>query len=150
MKDFVKITGRVESIYTGPDGKIKYHDYSCNLVVKTGREHIIDRLSGLNQAAMSHMALGAGTGGVSEDDIALSAELERVALTSVTPGTGGDSNKITYIADFGPGVATGTVAEAGIFNSPSAGTMLCRVAITPRPKDAGDSVRHIWILTINS
>lgn len=150
MRANVILSGQLEIIHKGPDGKIKHHEKFCNLVVSSGRTHIIDRLGPVSQAAMSHMAVGNGLLVAELADISLSGELHRNALTSVTIGVGAEANRITYIADFAPGEGTGEISEAGIFNSASAGTMLCRVAFAPRPKEAGDAVRHIWVLTISS
>ena len=150
MKANVTISGQLEIIHKGPDGKVKRHDKFCNLVVSSGRAHIVDRLGPVAQAAMSHMAVGNGISAAEFADTSLGGELHRNTFTSVTIGTGVETNRITYIADFAPGEGTGDISEAGIFNSASAGTMLCRVAFTPRPKDVGDSVRHIWVITISS
>lgn len=150
MKSKFKATGQLEIIHTGPDGELKNHEVIDNLVVKAGREHIIDLLGHQVQAAMSHMAIGEGIIDKDPEDTALGSELHRNTFTSKTPGTGAEANKITYIADFAPGEGTGAVTEAGIFNSAAAGNMLCRTVFAVKNKESGDNIRHIWILTVSS
>lgn len=146
----LKITGQVEIILRGSDGKIKDREVIKNLVVTAGKNHIADQLSDKGEAAMSHMAIGTGTTAVNAADTALQTELDRNALTSKTQGTGSDAHKVTYVGDWAAGDGTGAITEAGVFNSGSAGTMLCRSVFSVKNKGAGDSLTMTWILTISS
>lgn len=116
-----------------------------NLVVNTGLAFIASRMKDTTAAAMSHMALGAGTVAAVAGDSALGSELGRVTLTSTTVS----SNTITYVATFGAGTATGAVTEAGIFNAGSSGTMLCRTVFPVVNKQAGDSMTVTWVVTVS-
>jgi hypothetical protein len=144
------ITGEVEIVLHGPDGRIKAHEITSNLVVTAGRNHIADQMAEQDEAAMSHMAIGTGTTAAAAGDTALESELDRNALSSVTQGTGSDAHKVTYQGDWAAGDGTGAITEAGIFNSASAGTMLCRTVFAVKNKGAGDTLTLTWILTISA
>ena len=146
----VKVTGRVHFLIKGPDGKIKTDEWHNNLVVTTGKNYIADQLSDRGVAAMSHMAIGTGTTAPAATDTALQTELDRNALSSITQGSGADANKVTYICDWAAGDGTGAITEAGIFNSVSAGTMLCRSVFPVKNKGAADTLTLTWVLTISA
>ena len=144
------ITGRVDIVLRGPDGRVKARERVDNLVVSAGRQHIADQMAERDQAAMSHMAIGTGTTPTTATDTALQTELDRNALSSTAQGTGDDANKVTYVADWAAGDGTGAITEAGIFNSASAGTMLCRTVFGVKNKGAGDTLTLTWVLTISA
>jgi uncharacterized protein YidB (DUF937 family) len=148
--DDLKITGLLNIVLRGPDGRIKTQETVKNLVVTAGRNHIADQLSDAGQAAMSHMAIGTGTTAADTTNTALETELDRNALTSITQGTGSDAHKVTYVADWAAGDGTGAITEAGIFNSASAGDMLCRSVFAVKNKGAGDTLTMTWVLTISA
>lgn len=144
-KDSIKISGRVHIALKGPDGKVKEERVS-NLVVTTGKNHIADQLSSApGQGAMSHMAVGTGTTAPAAGDTTLGTEIDRNALTSRTDA----SNVVTYVGNWAAGDATNAaIAEAGIFNAASSGTMLARATFTAINKGAGDTLQITWTVTI--
>ncbi len=146
----IKITGQVHIVLRDRLGNIKDEETIKNLVVSTGKYHIADQMSDQGQAAQSHMAIGTGTTAAAAVDTALETELDRNALTSKTQGSGSDANKVTYIGDWAAGDGTGAITEAGIFNSASAGDMLCRSVFAVKNKGAGDSLTMTWVLTIST
>jgi hypothetical protein len=146
----LKVTGEVEIALRGPDGRVKAREKTTNLVVTAGRNHIADQMAEQDEAGMSHMAIGTGTTAVDATDTALETELDRNALSSTTQGTGTDANKVTYVGDWAAGDGTGAITEAGIFNSASAGTMLCRTVFSVKNKGAGDTLTLTWVLTISA
>lgn len=146
----VKISGRVHIVLRGPDGKIKDEETTNNLCVTTGRQHIADQMADQGDAAMSHMAIGTGTNAVDAADTALQTELDRNTLSSKSQGTGTDANKVTFVADWAAGDGTGAITEAGIFNSASAGVMLCRSVFAVKNKASGDTLTLTWVLTVSA
>lgn len=146
----VRATGRVHICLRGSDGRIKDEETVDNLVVTTGRQHIADQMADQGAAAMSHMAIGTGTTAADATDTALETELDRNTLSSKTQGIGTDANKVTYVADWAAGDGTGAITEAGIFNSASAGDMLCRSVFAVKNKAAGDTLTLTWILTFSA
>lgn len=149
-KDPLSVTGRVHLyMWDTETGEVKVDEWGENLVVTTGKNHIADQMSDQGEAAMSHMAVGTGTTAAALGDTALETELDRNALTSTTQGTGGDANKVTYVGDWPPGDGTGAITEAGIFNSASSGTMLCRRVFAVKNKGATDSLTVTWEISFN-
>ena len=146
----VQVTGEVQIVLRGPDGRIKAEEITSNLVVTTGRQHIADQMADQGAAAMSHMAIGTGTTAADASDTALETELDRNALTSKTQGTGSDAHKVTYVGDWAAGDGTGAITEAAIFNSASAGDMLCRSVFSVKNKGAGDTLTLTWVLTFSA
>lgn len=150
--DNIFTSGEVTITLRGPDGRIKSRVVK-NLVVNTGKYHIADQLTNQAQAAMSHMAIGdgdqaGGAQGQLSTDTALQHELVRVSC-SKTQGSGSDANQITYLAEFGSGIGTGQITEAGIFNSATlGGDMLCRTAFTMKDKGSSDTLTLTWVITI--
>jgi hypothetical protein len=56
---------------------------------------------------------------------------------------------VSLATTFGPGEGTGTIAEAGTFNSttPGGGTMFNRGLLGPFTKNAGDTLTVNWQIT---
>lgn len=117
-----------------------------NLVVATGKTNIAARMAGNSVAVMSHMAVGTGNTAVTTSDTTLGVEIARQALG--TAGGTPSSNTVTYSATLSAGTGTGTLTEAGIFNSVSGGTMLCRTVFDPVSKAAGDTLAISWTVSI--
>jgi hypothetical protein len=144
-KDLSKVTGMVNVVIRDDSGKIKQEFTVSNLVVDTGLDFIASRMKDTAEAAMSHMAVGTDNTAATAADTALGTELARQALTSTIVS----SNSISYIATFAPGVGDGALTEAGLFNDPTAGTMLCRTVFAVINKDAADSMTVTWSVTIS-
>jgi hypothetical protein len=143
--------GRVHFRFVNTEtGAVRDCGWWPNLVVTTGKGHIADQLAARQEAQMSHMAVGTGTTTPVAANTALENELDRNALDSRTQGTGADANKVTYICTWAAGDGTGAITEAGIFNSASAGQMLCRSVFPVKNKETGESMVMTWILTISA
>jgi hypothetical protein len=141
-----RTVGTVVLTLTGPDGKVKERREIFNAIVQTGKNHIASRLVGVDQAPMGFMALGSGGAATAIGDLGLDAELGRVALTSYAAAV----NVVSAVATFPPGTATGTLAEAGLFNLLSGGgVMLARTTFSGVVKAAGDTLTVNWTVTIN-
>lgn len=143
--ELIKATGALKIEVRGADGALKAEQEVKNLVVTTGLGFIASRMKDTTQAAMSHMAVGSGSTAAAAGNTGLGTELGRVALTSTTV----TNNQTVYVATFPAGTGTGAVAEAGIFNASSAGTMLCRTVFAVVNKEAGDSMSITWTVTIS-
>jgi hypothetical protein len=144
--DHFTITGRVELVLRDKLGRFKARRVINNLVVTAGKNHIADQLSSApGGSAMSHMAVGTGSTAPAAGDTTLGTEIDRNALTSRTDAT----NVVTYVGDWAAGDATNSaIAEAGIFNASSAGTMLARATFTAINKGASDTLKITWTVTI--
>lgn len=144
MQEGIKLSGLINiKVYDGAGNLIA--DYSKKNEVKTaGLYHVADQMSDQGEAAMSHMAIGTGTGGTT----ALNTEVSRNALTSKSQGSGGDANKVTYIASF-TGV-TGTIKEAGILNAASGGTLFVYNDSLSQALSSSDTLQITWTVTFSA
>jgi hypothetical protein len=146
--DALKITGKLEIVLRGPDGRIKRKLNLKNLVVTAGKVFIAASLvkTTVNTpAAMTHMAVGTNNTAPVVGDTTLNTELARVALTSSTPSAA----TCVYVGTFPAGTGTGALVEAGIFNAGAAGTLLCRTIFSVINKAAGDSLVITWTITVS-
>lgn len=125
-------------------GKKETRDYH-NLVVTTGKAYLASRAAGNTAAIMSNMSLGTGTTTPAVGDTTLTTEIGRVATSSFTAS----GVTITANANFPAGTATGAITEAGIFNDPTAGSMLSHTVFPVVNKAAGDQISVTWTITIN-
>lgn len=145
MYDNINAKGELTLVLNKENGEqVEYH--FKNLVVTTGLTYICSRMKDASATAMSHMAIGSSSTAPALGQTTLVTELARVALTSTTP----TANTISYVAFFPAGTGTGSINEAGLFNDPAAGTMLCRSLFGATiPKGAGDTLTVTWTITLS-
>ena len=142
MKEQTNVTGWVEFLHYDQDMNLIEKRSFKNLVVTTGLEWITSRMASNSAAVMKYIAVGTDNTAPAAGQTALISELARVA---VSPSGGSVSGAtVTYTAEFGPGVGTGTLQEAGIFQESSASTMLSRVIYTSIVKSASDTIVIQW------
>ena len=110
-----------------------------NLIVTAGKGFAASRLGQNTANPISHIGIGADNAAPAVGNTTLGNELGRVAAAFSVAGAVG-----TWETTFGPGVATGTLTEAGLFTAASAGTMFSRVVFAAVPKGAGDSITVTW------
>jgi hypothetical protein len=144
--DTLPVTGKVLVELYGPDGDLKEQRRVDNLVVDAGKAHIADRLSSSpGGAAMGWMAIGTGSTAPAAANTALGTEIDRNATTSITDA----ANVVTYLGNWAAGDGTNSaIAEAGIFNASSVGTMLARATFTAINKGASDTLAITWTVTV--
>ncbi len=142
----VRMTGRLDIRLFDESGALKDAREIHNLVVTAGKNHIADQLSSApGGAAMGWMAIGTGSTAAAAGDTTLGAEIDRNALTSRTDS----GNVVTYVGNWAAGDGTNSaIAEAGIFNASSAGTMLARATFTAINKGASDTLQITWTVTV--
>lgn len=142
MHDSITLQGAPTFTLVDNVGKVKAEFTIPNMVVSTGKAYFVSRAVGLPDV-MSHMAVGSGTTAVVAANTSLQTETARVSLTSAAAS----SNTATFSATFPPGVATGPITEAGIFNAASAGTMMSRTVFAVFNKDVADTLYVSWAIT---
>lgn len=148
IQENLKANGSLVMTLTGADGKVK-EQFEHNLVVNVGLAHIVGRMIDASRAVMSHIAVGASTTAAAAGDTALGSELGRVALTATTQvDTNATGDSVQYTCTFNPGVATGAVTEAGIFNAANGGTMQSRTVFPVINKGELDTLSITWKITI--
>lgn len=119
-----------------------------NIIVNSGFDFICAQVAGVPAAVMQAIALGTGTNSPVAAQTALTTELCRQAATYAhTVGT----QVFTLSSTFNPGVGTGAITEAGVFNNtaPSSGTMLDRVTFSVINKGANDTLTAQFQFTLS-
>lgn len=127
------------------DGNIKEQGQGHNLIVNAGKALMASLLSGASSTIPTYMAVGSSATAPAVTDTALGTELARVAFSSNTPS----GAIVTYVANFGVGVGTGTIQEAGLFSASTGGTMLSRSTSISVTKAAGDTLQITWTITFS-
>lgn len=149
LQDSIHPKGWLEIILTDEFGNEKLRLPANNLVVETGKQLFARRMSGVTtgtSAAISHMTVGSSNTTVVAGDVALGAMIpsSTVALDTIAATT----HVIAMTATFGPGVGTGQISEAGLFNAASSGVMVCRTVFTTFEKFAPDTLTINWNLSV--
>jgi phage-related tail fiber protein len=142
IKSGAKISGMVH-IYMYRNGTLIAERHVHNILTDAGAAHIADRMSGLTQTAMTHMAIDDVDTTPDASDTTLGSELAR-RTCSKAQLTGANDHKVRYTCNFPAGTGTGVVVEAGIFNASSGGTMLARVTFSELRKSSLDNITLYW------
>lgn len=140
----IKPSGVVTLTVTDESGKVTYQEKN-NLVVNTGRNFLASAFLNASASPFTHIAVGTGTTPAVATDTTLQTELTRIAFTTASV----TANVVNLTAVFGPGVATGTLTESGIFNNVAGGTMFSRVVFSAISKGAADTVTVTWVITVS-
>lgn len=130
----------------GPDGQLKESRTFHNLIVTAGKNTLLDADVGDAKTIRTYSYVGMGTGTTAAviGNTALETEVgTRVAGTLSNPA----ATTLRIVASFGPGVGTGAITEAGLFDASSGGVMLARQVFAAYNKAAGDTLVFTWDLT---
>jgi len=147
MKDMTKIKGKLAIVLKDKDGNIKDERNVNNLVVDTGLAYIASRMKDATANPMTHMAVGSGTTAPSANDTDLQSILGSREVLDSTDVTGAS---VAFSCGFEAGEGTGAITEAGLFNSVTGGTMLCRTTFAVINKGASDTLSIVWTVTISA
>lgn len=142
--------GDVHIVVYDKQGKVKLVRDVNNIVVNLGRGFIASRMIGDTTPVMSHMAVGSDDTLQTIEDEDLGSILDnRVSIETVS-NIGDYGEKVEYHAVFLPGVSTGAITEAAIFNDETEGVMLCRTTFPVVNKQEDDTIAITWTISINS
>jgi hypothetical protein len=146
LLDTVAVKGKLQINVIDENGNLKDQRKVDNLVVAVGKNYIASRMASNSATIMSHMAVGTSNTAATTSQTLLGGENGRVSLDSTTV----TANAVSYIATFPAGTGTGTLTEAGIFNSATTdgGTMLCRTNFNDVNKASGDTIIITWNVTV--
>lgn len=144
IEEFLEVKGHVRIEMLRAHGLREVFEFD-NLVVQVGKNFIASRIVGATQAVMNWMAVGTNPAAPAIGDTTLGTETARVPFDAAGSASGATD---TFTATFGPGVGTGALVEAGMFNAASAGTMLSHVVYPVVNKQAGDTMAITWSLTV--
>lgn len=115
-----------------------------NLIVQAGKNLVAQTLVNTSATPFSHMAIGTSSVVATLGDTTLGGELVRQPFTT----TNITANVVTLTCSYGPGVGTGNIQEAGIFNAASTGTMLSRLVFASIGKGVSDTLIFTWTITV--
>jgi hypothetical protein len=116
-----------------------------NLIVQVGKNFLANAVISNSTSPFTAIAIGTGTTAATVNDIALQAEIARGAYSSSSVA----ANVVTLTKQFGPGVGTGNISEAGIFNNnTSGGTMLSHIVFSTISKLSVDTLTLTWTITV--
>lgn len=152
MNENISVKGHVKAVLYDSSGKLKQIQHFPNLIVAVGKAHITSRMLSADADTMGWMEVGTGNTSTQQSDTTLDAAISgsRTALTSSTQSTTVTTNdSVEYECTFGPGVGTGAIVEAGIFNDDTAGVMLCRAVFGTITKGSGDTLILTWTVSLS-
>ena len=148
------LKGKVKiRIYKAKTGEVIEEEFD-NLVVNVGKAEVAKLIgSGLGGTAFGYIAIGTGTTAEAATDTALEAEVIRKAatVTSVTTNVTDDTAQFEASFSSADGLTgTSAITEYGLFNDPSAGTMLSRTVQAAKNLDwdAGDTLSVTWQIIV--
>lgn len=170
FNNIIQLGGTLSILHYGPDGELIEDRYYPNIVVNTGKAYIANRMKETGRLGeMNAMAVG-GNSTVGSNPSKTTPAVDANRLTDTSPlferarqplqPVGGTVSGavVTYSANFGAGIGTGSLIEAGIFNSQTgqtvagaankSGEMLCITSFDVVNKAANDSIAITWTVTI--
>ena len=130
-------------------GALVHRQEHHNLVVTAGLNLIRDVLASTFLAdgthGITHFAVGTGTTTPAIGQTALTTEVTRETVTNMTKSSG--TLVISYYMASGVGNGS-TLAEVGLFNAASSGSMYARALVSPViSKTSLVTVTYVWTLT---
>jgi hypothetical protein len=152
MQENLSVKGHVKAVLLDEKGNVKETYEFKNLVVAVGRAHITSRMLEATADVMGWMEVGTGNTAATASDTQLEAPVadSRIEVTSATQATTTTTNdSIVYECTFLPGVGTGALSEAGIFNAGTEGVMLCRTVFGVITKGSGDTLILTWTVSLS-
>jgi hypothetical protein len=145
--DSIGIVGRCYVELFDENGDLKDLRDETNLITTAGFTAIVERLdSSPTTSQPTHMAIGTGSTAPAAGNTALVAEIDRNALTSSVSAV----NVLTMIGNWAAGDGTNAaIAEAGVLNAVSTGTLYSRATFTAINKGASDTLQITWTYTFS-
>ncbi|MGQ9845889.1 MAG: hypothetical protein ACUVQP_00090 [Bacteroidales bacterium] len=134
MDDVIRLRGCLEIALKNADGEVIQQIKKENTVVTAGRSWVLKQIASsvMNTAqSIGYIAVGTSTTAPATSDTALGGESVRKAISNFSTG-GLTSSTPFWTAEvlFATDEANTTLAEVGLFNSSSGGTMLARATFS--------------------
>lgn len=149
MSDGARLVGHWQIVLQGPNGNIKEARSGQNVITTVGKEILARYLSSAATAATTntirYVAIGTGSTAEAVGDTALGTEVARTTGT-VTYTSGAI---YSVVATFPAGTGTGAIAEYGLLNSITAGTLFSRDTESVVNKGASDILTVTCQLTLS-
>lgn len=137
--NYIRIYGHWRAVLTGPDGDIKAIREGENVITTNGKERLAQYLHSAYTGASNpfhFIAIGTDSTAESAANTALGVEVSRhTGSVSYTSGA-----IYEVVATFATGSGTGAIAEYGLFDQNSGGTMFSRDTEAVINKGANDTL----------
>jgi hypothetical protein len=151
LVDVVHLRGALQIALHDLDGKLVEERIINNTVVTAGRAWILKQLESTNivtSLTISHLAVGTDTTAPATGNTALGGESLRKAISSFDT-TNLTANPPSWQAQvsFASNEANTTLAEAGMFNSSAAGTMIARATFASFVKATSNTLSISYTLS---
>ena len=132
--EVLKLRGAIRMVLSDLEGR-PLHEVNCqNLAVTQGRSWVLGQLESVNivtSQTISYLAIGSSTVAPTTGDTALNAEIIRNAIgTFVTSTLTQVPPNFSALVSFATNQGNTTLAECGLFNSSSGGTMLAHATFS--------------------
>ena len=153
MQDGFKIKGYIHLLAKDVNGNVITDERYENLIVNSGKAEVINLMGNVTSpTAFTFLGTGSGTNAAAPGDVALQTENNSNgfvrAAAAVTRATTNFANDTLQLVETRTATGAVTVAEVGVFNAISAGTMLGRKVITPRVYASTDQLTVTYSITI--
>lgn len=127
-------------------GNLKQELHDTNLVVDSGKEFMVRKLSdefNTGTPVLNTIAIGSGTTLETASDTSLENQIATTTINLTTI----NGNEVEYIGGFIQGIGTGNITEVGLLASD--GTLICRTVVsTPFNKSSTDFLNINWKIQI--
>lgn len=146
LNETVKLKGSVKKQLFDESGVCIYEHTDHNLIVTTGFNYTASYLATGTPPFMSYMGLGTGSTPPTSGNTGL-----QTPLPTYVQGTLSSPSSAVWqnVTTFGPGVNTGAITEAGVFNDSSGDVMLARQVFAVINKGSGNSLVVTWQISLS-
>ncbi len=130
----IKLLGAIRMQMTDLKGNVLLEKSFNNLAVTQGRSWVLGQIESVNivtSQTISYLAIGSSTVAPTTGDTALGSEVVRNAIgTFVTSSLTQNPPNFSALVSFATNQGNTTLAECGLFNSSSGGTMLAHATFS--------------------
>ena len=130
----LRLRGAIRMALSDLNGNILLEKSFNNLAVTQGRSWVLGQLESVNivtSQTISYLAIGSSTVAPTTGDTALNAEIVRNAIgTFITSTLTANPPNFSAVVSFATNQGNTTLAEVGLFNSSSGGTMLAHATFS--------------------
>jgi hypothetical protein len=148
IQDYIKLRGSLQIALCDPDGLVVKKQIIENTVVTVGRVWILQQIESVNintNLTVNNLAIGSSTVAPTTGDTALGAEVLRVSIaTFSTVNLTANPPSWQAQVSFSTSQANTTLAEAGLFNSNAAGTMIAHATFASFVKATSNTLNISW------
>lgn len=151
IQDYIRMRGSIRMVLGDLDGnKLKEMNFE-NLLVTVGRSWVLGQLESVNMVTsqnISYLAIGSGTQAPTTGDTSLNNEVTRLSIgTFATTGLTQNPPSWQAQVSFATNLANTTLAEVGLFNSSSGGTMLAHATFASFVKATSNTLNISYTIS---